>query len=322
MRHEVGRRRHVQAQRAIRGAVDPGGEPGRRGRVGEGDDPDRAAADARCAAGRRRWSPASPRPAAARAGPGAAASGATARPPGRGPSAACRARPRRRRRGSGTRPRSAPSSLQVVSRPPVGPERSDSDVDEALQLPRGEGGARDDRRGRARARAGMSKATGLLPLSRSSTWRRAGSGGRVAAEAARHRRNRPSSRWRTRPSGPRAARRRARARSPSARRLPTASATARLPDSPPSTSAPRRRRRSVLDPDLERALRDRGAARAARRKHREPERRQQPLLHVVNASCACSAHRCLGGVSLPPNRSRSQRSPNRRKDGARCQTTS
>ena len=45
MAHEVRRRGHAQAQRAVSAAVNPGGEPGRRGRVRERDDPDRPAGD-------------------------------------------------------------------------------------------------------------------------------------------------------------------------------------------------------------------------------------------------------------------------------------
>ena len=45
MAHEVRRGGHAQAQRAVGALLDPGGEPGRRGRVREGNDPDRPAGD-------------------------------------------------------------------------------------------------------------------------------------------------------------------------------------------------------------------------------------------------------------------------------------
>jgi len=45
MAHEVRRGGHAEAQRAVCALVDRGGEPGRRGRIREGNDPDRPAAD-------------------------------------------------------------------------------------------------------------------------------------------------------------------------------------------------------------------------------------------------------------------------------------
>ena len=45
MAHEVRRRGHAQSQRAVGAAVNPGGEPGRRGRVREGNNPDRPTGD-------------------------------------------------------------------------------------------------------------------------------------------------------------------------------------------------------------------------------------------------------------------------------------
>ena len=166
--HEVRRRGHVQPQRAIGGAVDHGGEPGGRARVGERDHPGRAAADARVPQDVGVGRPRAPRRLAARAGPGAAASGATARRPGRGPSAACRARSRRRRRGSGTRPRSAPSSSRSSAGRRSGPS-------EATRRRRGSSASASRGRRGPRSpppdgsRAGISKSTGLLPLSRTST---------------------------------------------------------------------------------------------------------------------------------------------------------
>ena len=212
--HEVRRRRHVQAQRAVGArstqAVNQAGVVGlansttQTGRPFTRPSEDVGVGRLRAPGGlrhaeRRKLLRAPPR----RAGPIAV--------PTALPSTTAVAPPRIRYSTS-----SGACKLQVVSRPPVGPRAQRLGVDEALQGPCHPSRVRDDRGRRARPLGNVEDDRACC---RSGAPRRADGRAawrRVAAEPARPRRNQPRARHGTRPSAPRAARLPTRAPSPSA----------------------------------------------------------------------------------------------------------